>query len=202
MKIKERIRTGAARGRFRLFRVPSEGAPPRLWTPLTRVTKNAVLYDWATIVGKLLTAGSSDYRLNGIYLEFQNTGSPPATVPSFGRADGISYYDSLADSLDTDYLRLPLIASTLTSGDETLFPSGNVVTAYAQTLASQVTGVHGKAFTDAADSVITGAALVAIVDPADRTKDLVFSRAYLAESDQLARPGTGQVAVAWELELL
>ena len=48
-------------------------SPVTLWKP------NLVMYDWATIVAKLV-AGDLDYRVNGLYIEYENTAGA-ATIP-------------------------------------------------------------------------------------------------------------------------
>lgn len=164
---------------------------------------NAVMYDWATIVATLLSQGNSAYRIGGMYLEYENvvTAETAVTAPTFDRSGGIAYYDSLADSPDADYLRVPLVANTVDSTDTDLFPGGNRLTFYAQSQASVGVGTHGKPFNDAAISKVYGGALVAIPDQNDRTRDLVLSRFYLDEADQVVKPATGQIGLAWRLVL-
>ncbi len=139
---------------------------------MTQPRPNAVLYDWGTIVGRLLTGGGNAYRIGGMYLEFQNVGdaSDPVTPPTFDRTGGVDYYNNLSSSPDIDYLRIPLVASTLTSSDDELFPGGNLMTFFAQSQASVGTGVHGKTFNDAAISKVFGAALVAVPVLGDRSR--------------------------------
>jgi hypothetical protein len=164
---------------------------------------NLVLYEWAAIVGTLLTQGLNNYRINGMYLEYANVDDPDdeVPVPDYDRAEasGVSYYDSLADSAQGDYLRVPLTAATLTSSDETNFPQGNDCLFFAQSQGT--TGVHGKAFSAAANSKFFGAALVAMRDEDDPTQDLVLSRFYTDTDKQQVKLDASQIGVEWLLQL-
>jgi hypothetical protein len=88
-----------------------------LWAPATQFKHNLVVYQWATIVAKLLATGDSRYRIGGMYLEFENTDNPGDTVspPVFDRTRDISYYNSLSLSSNRDYLRVPITAATTSS---------------------------------------------------------------------------------------
>lgn len=176
---------------------------PGLWTPTTDYRRNTVMYDWATIVGTLLQNGNANYKIGGMYLEYQNVANPadPVTAPVIGREDGITYYDELSSSPDIDYIRVPLVATTLTSSDADYFPGGNVLTFFAQSQAATLTGVHGKDFSDTAISKIFGGALVAIPEINDRTQDLVFSRFYVETAEQQVKLATSQIGVGWEITL-
>lgn len=198
-------------GRVRAYRVPltvsSQAAShTRLlsgWKILTPWNCNDVLYEWGSIVGQLLTEGRREYRIGGMYIEFMNAGDPgdPVTPPSFTRdaGEGVDYFNSLATDPDRDYMRVPLVAARLDTSDETNFPHGNMPTFFAQT--TGVTGVHGKPFSDVNNSIVYGGALVAFVDPNDATRDLVFSRFYLATEHQQAKLPTSQIGLEWELTL-
>jgi hypothetical protein len=171
------------------------------WAPITGLwLPNLVLYEWGAIQGRGLL-GEPGARITHMYLEFENSGDPdtPAVAPSLGRGadQGIEYYNSLSVSADRDYLRVPLVAGTLASSDETLYPKGNLPTFFAQT--SGVEGVWGKPFSDAENSRIFGAALVALVDEDDPTQDLVYSRIYLDAANQQVKLPTSQVGVEWEM---
>lgn len=195
----EIINTAFLAGRIRPYQIFGEAEPVR---PLgTDWESNLVMYDWATIVGKLLTEGNTDYKVSGMYLEFENVASPgdPVSVPSYTRADGVSYFNGLSASGTKDYLRVALRSSQLSSNDETNFPGGNVMTFFAQT--QGVVGVHGKTFSDSVNSKIYGGALIASPQWSDASQDLVLSRAYLSVSNQQLKTSTSQVGLEWELEL-
>lgn len=181
-------------GRVRAHRVENE-----LWTPTTELKKNLVLYQWAEIVSKLLTLGDTRYRIGGMYLEFQNVASPgdPVSPPTFNRTRTVQYYDDLAGNSNTDYLRVPLIGSQVLSTGSGL--TNNDIVFFARS--SGVTGVHGKPFSYAANSVIYGASLVAFVDATDATQDLLFSSFYFDVSDQQQKLATSQVGIEWDLTL-
>lgn len=215
----------AIKGRVRFHRVPNDvvcghyygtdhdsGLPQirlgrpcfmRPWAsrPVTDWDHNDIMYDWAAIVSRLLADGGSQYRIGGMYLEYKNVADPDdvVTPPAFGREDGIAYYNGLAGSADTDFLRVPLIAAVRSSSNEALFPDGNRITFFART--QGVVGVHGKAFSDSVNSKLYGAALVAIPDQADRTKDLVLSRMYVATAKQQVKLPTSEIGPEWEITL-
>lgn len=179
------------------------GGKPGGWTQKTGWVKNSVLYEWGALVGQLLMKRGLQYGVGGMYFEFENTASPgdPVSAPALTRNpdEGVDYYNGLEDSVDRDYLRIPLIASTLEITDDALFPKGNAPTFFAQT--SGVTGVHGKGFSDSDNSVVFGGALVAFVDENDATQDLVISRFYLEVSNQQQKLSTSQIGLEWQLRL-
>lgn len=178
--------------------VPLDYAP---WEAKTGWMPNLVVYEWGTIVGNLLNGKGLNYRIGGMYLEFENVASPGDTVtpPTFDRTRDINYYTNLSGSATRDYLRVGLTASQLTSSDASLFPGGNVCTYFARS--QGVTGVHGKTFSDSANSVIFGASLVAYIDSSDATQDLILSSMYFDTADQQAKLSTSQIGLEWELTL-
>lgn len=191
-------------GAVRISRVDDPGSrDPFGWCPLTPWRHNLVLYEWGAIAGHLLAAGSSAHKISAMYIEYENVADPDdaAVAPEFGRepAAGVAYYNGLAASGTRDYLRVPLIAATLSSSDPARYPQGNLPTFFTQT--SGVVGVHGKPFSDAVNSRIFGAALVAAVDWADATQDLVFSRTYFAPEDQQVKLANRQFGLTWEIAL-
>lgn len=181
-------------GRVRGWRI-DEGSTRR--EPLSGWRDNQTMYDWGTVVGKLLQ-GLSGYHVNGMYVEFENTAGS-VSIPSFDRSGGVSYYQGLSGSGVRDFLRVPMTAATLSSTDETLFPGGNRVTFFAQTQGS--VGQHGLTFSAGANSKVFGAALVAMPEQADYTQDLVFSRFYFDTAAQIAKVASAQVGVEWAVEL-
>jgi hypothetical protein len=188
----------AARGRVRASKVDIQGSE-ELWTPSTDWKSNLVLYQWATITSQLLAVGSSNYRIAGMYLEFENVASPSTTVtpPSFDRTRDITYYDDLVASSTRDYLRVPMTAAPI--GSEGTDLSNNQIVFFARSSGTQ--GVHGKTFSDSVNSKIFGASLVAFVDNNDSTQDLLFSSFYFDTADQQIKLATSQVGIEWELTL-
>lgn len=198
----EQISPDKVIGKVRAHRVclGGNGSPRNeVWTPSTGLKNNTVLYQWATITAKLLTAGQANYRIAGMYLEFENVASPgdAVSVPTFNRTRTVEYYDDLAGSANKDYLRVPLTASQLLSNGEGL--DQNQMVFFARS--SGIAGVHGKSFSDATNSVIFGASLVAFVDSNDATQDLLFSSFYFDVADQQPKLATSQVGIEWELTL-
>lgn len=182
------------RGRVRAHRVVNA-----VWTPTAGYKPNLVLYQWAEIASKLLTTGDSRYRIGGMYLEFQNVASPgtPVSPPTFDRTRTVTYYDDLASSPDTDYLRVPLTATQVLSSGEDL--TNNEMVYFARS--SGLVGVHGKPFGYASNSVVFGASLVAFVDATDATQDLLFSSFYFATEDQQQKLANSQVGLEWSITL-
>lgn len=164
---------------------------------------NKVLYEWGSIVGILLTQGLPEYKISGMFLEFENTASPgdPVSPPTLTRGsnEGIEYYNSLAGNPLRDYLRVPLTAAMLQSSDETNFPKGNQAVFFAQS--QGVAGVHGRSFSAVNNSTVFGGALVSIIDETDATRDLVLSRFYLDTDKQQLKLDSSQIGLEWILSL-
>jgi hypothetical protein len=176
---------------------------PGVWRYPGPWQKNNALYEWATIVAKLLAREGTQYGISAMYIEFENLADvdDPITAPNVTRdADqGVEYYDGLADSGSRDYLRVPVISAVISSSDEVKYPKGNVVTFFAQTSGNQ--GVHGKTFSDSVNSKIYGGALVAQVDEDDATQDLVLSRFYFATASQKPKLANSQVGIEWPFKI-
>lgn len=176
---------------------------PEGWNPLTGFMHNDFLYEWGAIFGSLLCRKGLNYGIGGMYVEYENVGTPgdPVSAPAFTRdaEEGVDYYNGLSGSADRDYLRVPLVSAGLSSSDQTKFPKGNLATFFAQT--SGVAGVHGKPFSDANNSTVFGGALVAFVDEADHTRDLILSRFYVSTGKQQPKLSTSQVGFEWRLTL-
>jgi hypothetical protein len=159
--------------------------------------QNLILYSGADVLGRLL-AGQSSYAVNMLYLEFQNTVGA-ITPPAVSRADGIAYYNGLSGSPDTDFLRLPLLVDPSVDASSDDYES-NQATFFAES--EGTTGFFGKAFSQSASSFVFGAALVAAPDPADQSKDIVFSRVYIGElgwTDAIDKQDGKQVGVTWAI---
>ncbi len=171
------------------------------WLPQTEFSHNDFLYEWGAILSQLLLRRGLNYGIGGMYLEFENTGSPgdPVTAPTFTRDadEGVNYYNGLYLSADRDYLRVPIISGQLSSSDTPNYPIGNRATFFAQS--SGVEGVHGKPFSAADNSTCFGGALVAFVDEADPTRDLVLSRFYLEEAKQQVKLDNSQIGYEWRV---
>lgn len=171
------------------------------WTPTTEFAHNDFLYEWGAIFANLLMRRGLNYGIGGMYIEFENVGSPgdPVSAPTFTRDadEGVDYYNGLLSSPDRDYLRVPLISTTLGNSDVLQFPKGNRPSFFAQT--AGVEGVHGKTFSDSVNSTVFGGALVAFVDDTDHTRDLVLSRFYFEVDKQQVKLATSQIGFEWRL---
>lgn len=185
---------GNVQGQVRAHRVQNE-----VWTPCTQLQSNLVVYEWTQLVSKLLVTGDSRYRIAGMYLEFENTSSPGASIspPTVDRTRNVQYYTALSGSASRDYLRVPLTANQVLSAGTGL--TNNQLILFARS--SGVAGVHGKTFASGSNSTIFGASLVAFVDATDATRDLVFSSFYFATGDQQQKLPTSQIGVEWQVTL-
>jgi len=185
-------------GKVRAHRV-SPRPNGEFWQPVTDLKNNTVLYQWTQIASRLFANGSANYRIAGMYLEFENVASPgdAVSVPTFDRTRSISYYNDLAGSSNRDYLRVPLTGvQTLSEGADL---TDNQLVFFARS--SGTLGVHGKTFSDSSNSVIFGASLAAFPDNNDATQDLLFSSFYFSVSEQQPKLATSQVGIEWELTL-
>lgn len=169
------------------------------WQSCSRLQPNLVLFQWAKITTKLLTSGLANYRIGGMYLEFENVASPGDTVtpPAFNRTRDINYYNNLSASATKDYLRVPMTATQVLSEGEGL--TDNLIIFFARS--SGVVGVHGKAFSDAYNSTIYGISLVAFPDVNDVTQDLLFSSHYFDSTEQKQKESNSQIGIEWQLVL-
>lgn len=204
----------SARGRRnRLHR--GQQAPHPIWgayeieaIKLLARKKNQLQFEWGAIAAFCIGIGNRNYRVSTIYLEYENVGDPEDAIspPTYARDEGREYYQSLAFSADRDFLRLPLsLQPTLgiETGFEDYFTEG--VTGNKLTFSTQsqgTTGFHGKTFSNAANSKVFGAALVATPEFADPTKDLIFARAYFETADQAVKPVSGQFGLLWDVPFI
>lgn len=170
-----------------------------LWAPKGSF-HNQVQWTWGDIACKLFGEGLSEYKISGMYIEFENTDAPGDTVsaPSFDRSEGIGYYSALSASSTRDFLRVPLISSpkaSIVTGYEDSEVGANQLTFFAQT--SGTIGIHGKSFSAVANSTVFGLALVAVPKWGDRTKDLIFAREYYPSGQQVLKQTSSQVGISW-----
>lgn len=156
---------------------------------------NLILYSGADIMSRVL-GGKSEYAISSMFLEFKNLPSPltPITPPAFDRSGGIAYYNGLSSSLDTDYLRVPLVSTPDFSTSDDTYYEFNQATFFA--ISEGSTGIHGKTFSAAANSAVFGAALAATPDPTQPTADVVFSRAYSGVGKILKESGF-EIGITW-----
>lgn len=189
----------APKGRVEMFRI-SEGG---IWTSLFKTT-NTLLYDWGFIAAKAIGHGDRSYRVNMMYMEFENVVAPgdAVAVPTFTRDEGLSYYNALSGT--QDFLRVPISGLpdiTIDSGYEAYFTAGvtgNLLRFIAHT--EGIASVLGNAtYGVANNSKIFGAALVAAPVEADRTKDVVFSRTYYPAVNQVLAQASTNLGLFWDI---
>lgn len=194
-------------GPYGVLRFWKFNAPTKQWCP-GKPTNNATMYGWGFAAAQALGFGKTNYRINGMYLEFENVGDPedPVAAPTFTQDEGLEYYQGLVSSGDRDYIRVPLVSSPVLSihpGYEDGYVSGvtgNKLTIFAQSTGSS--GVHGKSFSNGSNSKLFGAALIVAPDWGDPTQDIICNRAYVEEGEQIVKPSSFQLSASWELSFL
>jgi hypothetical protein len=185
-------------GRYTVYDID----PVKGWLPLFS-RDNTLMVSWGFAAAKLFGDGDRNYRINRMYIEFENVASPgdAISVPTYDEFDSRSYYDNLASP--RDYLRVPLIgAPELFIGDGyadyfTAGTDGNALRFFAQSVGTS--GINGLAFSDGVNSKAFGLALVASPDDGDRTKDVLVTRGYFPVNEQKLKASAGQIGVGWEL---
>jgi hypothetical protein len=186
---------GEVEGFINTYEVTSDGQ----WLPKSAF-HNQVQWSWGEIACKLFGEGAAEYKISGMYIEFENVASSgdAVTPPSFDRSEGIEYYSALSSSPSRDFLRVQLVSSPVASlipGYEGSTTTSNQLTFYAQSSGS--IGIHGKTFSTAANSKVFGLALVATPKWADRTRDLIFAREYYPTAQQVLKQTSSQIGVSW-----
>jgi hypothetical protein len=170
------------------------------WTPLFD-KDNLLLYTWGFIACQTLGLGDSSYKVNAAYLEYENLTNPtdPVSVPAFGRADGLDYYNGLGGN--RDFLRVALAGTPtidIAAGYEDYFIADVTGNRCKFTLQSAGThGVLGRPFSEVNNSKACGIALVATPVFADRAQDVILARGYFDVDDQPLKTLGAQIGVRW-----
>lgn len=188
------------RGAIAVWRpCPHHGAETLLTKP------NQIQFNWGAIAAECIGRGNRDFRINAMYVEYENVADPEdvVVVPTYGRSEDYGYYQDLSASGTRDFLRVPLLLQP-TIGIETGFEdyftagvNGNKLTFHAQT--QGIIGFHGKSFNDGVNSKVFGVALVATPVFSDPTQDLIFARTYFETSDQTPKLASSQIGVTWDV---
>ena len=135
-----------------------------------------------------------------LYLEYTNSsGSVPsgyttaAAIPNFSTP--IDYYNGLQNS---NFLRVPAIKDPNIASTEVSDASATAtITFFGQSTAT-TTGVLSNSVPFGNNSICYGAALVLVLDEADRTKDIILARAYFVGSTEyLSKTSSSQVFVTF-----
>ena len=182
----------AVKGVVSLFNVLENGE----WLKLPNSEEeNQIQWSWGEIACNLFGDGRKEFKISGMYIEFENTALIPST-PSYTRSEGVEYYENLSGSLTKDFLRVPLLSPPIKALAATYSNiNHNQLTFLAQTAGTQ--GVHGKTFSDSVSSKVYGLALVATPVWGDRTQDLIFARKYYTTPNQVAKQAGSQIGVNW-----
>lgn len=165
-----------------------------------RVSHNAILHGLGFAAAKALALGG--YRLNAMYVEYENTSLAIANPTPILATSGREYYTGLGGN--KDYLRVKLLgAPTLSKsaaaaamyGDD----EGNVLSCFAVTAGT--TGQRGLDFSNAASSTVYGVGLVCAPDWDEPSRDIVLCRGYYDPADHTIKPAANEVLLNWELDL-
>jgi hypothetical protein len=152
---------------------------------------------------RALGFGDTAYKIDQVYIEFENT-LPPISAPSFTVFEDRTYYDNLV--APRDYLRVPILGEPvlqIATGYTDYFTDGvdgNQLHFRAQTVGTA--GENGVSFSDSVNSTVIGLALVATPSASDKTQDVIVSRAYYGTADQKTKQASGQVGVTWNISFI
>ena len=163
-----------------------------------------LMLDASIMLSRGMAPGNERYLPRGMYIEYENVAAPGDTpaAPAFDVSDTIEYYADLDVVADRDYLRVNLGFMTPESSDVDTYPDGNTLVFIGNPSDGGPTvGVHGKPFSSGSNSKIVGGAVVAIVDTADRSKDLQLVRFYLQGAEQFLFNSGSQklIVVRWPI---
>lgn len=147
--------------------------------------KNLVMYGAADVMAKLVS-GDNRYAVSHMYYHFKNTAGTPS-LPTITRSTGIQTFLSMNTSLE-DWLRIPIFSSAkidtyAASGEDASVYSGNMATFVASSASHPTQAGESpvaNTFSNASNSKIVSVALSCAPNPADKTKDIVFSRLVLS----------------------
>lgn len=157
---------------------------------------NLILFEGADALARCLV-GESDYAVRVMYMEFKNLVNPldPIVPPIFDRSGGIVYYNGLAGSPDTDFLRIPLTLNPALSpsGAEYL---GNQATFFG--ISEGTVGFNGKPFNESVNSAVYGAGLISAPQIDNQATDTVFARVY-AGIDKVLKETGFEIGVTWTI---
>lgn len=156
-------------------------------------TKNAIASSWNEFLAPILLGKlfSAPIEINGVYIEFENDGGQVVTPPTFERDDDhLLYYQQLTTTTgNRDYLRLPITGRSANS----------LKTAFS--IIAETTGVAGQnglPFSSSQQSRVYGGSVVYRRSDLP-SEDVVFSRAYISDSDkQLVKLAGRQISLRWE----
>jgi hypothetical protein len=171
---------------------------------------NQIQYTWgfvaANCFGRRRGPDRPDYSISALYIEYENQNDPEEAVSiasSFARNVGVPYYNSLIESTNRDFLRIPITIEPsigVSSGYEVNLPvdqQGNKLTFFAQT--AGVVGALGRPFSHTVNSKVFAAALVAAPVFGDRTKDVVFARTVFNTTNQVTKEASSQIGITWDI---
>ncbi len=167
-----------------------------LFDPITKAisqavtNRNKIMYGGADVMASRLVSNEAP-PVNMMYLEFANV-TPPS--PTYDRAGGLAYYRGLGSN--HDILRVPLIVTpTVSSTNQALYDGNNSI--FISVSEASQGKINALGVVDGVSSFY-GAALVAAADPADLTKDKVFSRVYFTNA--LVKTTGKQICTIWNIE--
>lgn len=164
----------------------------RLWTPMYTKERNTILYQGADIVGRLL-AGYDEYVPSTMYFQYQNTAGTPST-PSIARGDNVA--DFLGLTSTNDFLRVPLEGVPSLQNSDDNYEANQVL--FFATTSGSVGEAQGLAFSDAANSKVVSAAIVA-TPTGDIEDDVIFARFNL--DTHITKLASSQIGIKWMVQV-
>lgn len=180
--MKETYNTNPVKGHLRIYQ-EKDGL-----RELIHEQDNLILYSASDIMAKAIVG--DNLVITGMYMEYDNSGTPPTPTVSEDRKT--DYYEGLSG--DQGYIRVPVSCKAgYASSDESKY-EGNIVTIHAKT---NGTVVNGPGMIDNT-SQIYSAALVAMPDPSDRSKDVIFSATNL--TSPVPKIANAQVSISWDIK--
>lgn len=135
-----------------------------------------------------------------LYLEYANSsGNVPSSYTSASAisssfADPKAYYSGLTTA---NFLRVPAVRDPNVVSSSASSTYTTTTTFFGQSTAA-TNGVLSNGVTFGNNSICYGAALVLVLDEADRTKDLILGRAYFVDSsERITKTSSSQVFVTF-----
>ena len=159
--------------------------------------RNMIMDGAAECIANMML-GRPQYKPAAICFEYVNLADPGdlPSPPFFNKSEGVEYFTGLQYSADTDFLRVPVVATPNVVVNEL----GNYVTTFYAVTPGDVIGFWGKPFTAAANSAVYGGALVASPIPDSQPNDIVIARNYPAGAKVL-KPTGEQICIIWSIEI-
>lgn len=153
---------------------------------------NLVTFSGADMLAQLM-AKQPQFAPGGMYMEFKNTGGTAVSPPSYNRSGATEYFQTLSGG--ADFMRIPLQVTPLLSKSNDNYKNNQVT--YFATTQGLAGAKNSTPFNN--NSVVYGAALVAIPVLDDISQDVVFSRVY-TEIGSIQKVSGHEIGVTWTVQ--